>query len=142
MYPTSAFDEFLLLQDQRNSLVYEMGIAGAKLKKAIKDLAESRASLDSMCKSNQTCLATRDFLLYEAKVVLLSEYDRVARILNSNKTMIPETRQEIVQLERLIKGFNKQISVMNEQLKQIDKKMSQFGKVVEFNANRQETPGE
>lgn len=142
MYPTSAFDEFLLLQDQRNSLVYEMGIAGARLKKAIKDLAECRASLDSMCKSDKTCLATRDFLLYEAKVVLLSEYDRAVRILNSNKTMIPETRQEIAQLERLIKGFNKQIAVMNEQLKQIDKKMSQFGKVVQFNANRQETPGE
>ena len=134
MLPT--FDQFLLLEERRNNIVYEMALSGKKLKKAISDLMDSKQNLDNMQKNMQACLATRDFLFYEAKVVLLSEWDRATRIINSNKTLIPETKEQIKFFETTVKALNKHISDMSKELKEVERKMSTFGKVINFNANR------
>lgn len=142
MYPTSAFDQFLLLQDQRNKIVYDMALAGKKLKKAISDLARAKADLESTQKITQKCIAARDFLFYEAKVVLLSEWDRAVRIIQSNKALIPEIRDEMVFLEKEIRVLHRQITDMNKQVKEIERQMTQFGKVIKFNGNRQKASGD
>lgn len=142
MPSVSAFDQFLLLQDTRNKIVYDMAIAGKKLKKAISDLSARRSDLALAQKFMQKCVVTRDFLFYEAKVVLLSEWERAVRGIGTTEETIFDCQAEVDFLEKQVKSLNAEISDMTRQIKDIDKKMAQFGKLVNFNGNRQKTSGE
>ena len=115
-----------------------LGLTNTRLSKGIKDLNELRDQLEKTQASTTRCLALRDFLLNEAKVVLLVEYDRTTRIININKTLIPDMKQEMTNLKTSIKFLEQEVAILKKRLAEVDKKLANFGKVIYINARRQQ----
>ncbi|NDC25888.1 MAG: hypothetical protein EB078_08570 [Proteobacteria bacterium] len=134
----SAFEEKVMLNEQRLETMRCIALNNTVLSKKRNQLEQLKNDIESCKTSYERCLKIKKYLMFEAQVALLSEYERVRDIMKRNDSLIPDMKYDIYLLTQEIKELESESKYLKDKLQRLDNQISNFGKVLFIHAHRKQ----
>lgn len=132
-----AFDEMLELEDRAQRLELDISKTKEFIRYCSRRILEIKNTLPGLDASIAELEASLKYMKgSDARIVLLSEYESQTNLLSQHLEIRAARRQELKRLEKEGRGAEAALPGLETQLRQAEKKLSTYGRVIPFRTPR------